>query len=119
MDIVTYLQGENRRSIEIMNVLLELTEEKQQRNDMTALSWNEVKKRFRQTKPIPESTLYRMYRQCRDELEALGLVELIPINVSAADIRLTEQGIRVAKLISEFTHRITEEMQKNEKVKNT
>jgi len=111
MDIVTYIQGRTKCSLEIINALLEITVEKQRKQEDAVISWKEIKTRYRQKKPIPEATLYRMYRQCRDELVELGLAVLVPLDRAAANVELTQQGIKIAEITSKFTSRLIQEMQ--------
>lgn len=121
MDILTYIQGQSRRSLNVIIALLEITMEKQKKQEDTAISWNEVKTRFKQQKPIATSTLYHLYRQCRDDLVELGLAILVPCAHSrdsrASDIKLTAQGSKIAVIIAEFTNQLTKEMENNTTVK--
>lgn len=123
MDIITYIQGRTKCSLDLINALLEITREKQRKREDTAISWKEVRTLFKQKnynnrETIADSTLYHMYRQCRDELVELGLAVLIPIDRVAANIRLTPQGIRIAQITSEFASRLIQEMQHRSTDKN-
>jgi len=116
MDILTYIQGRTKCSLDIINALLEITREKQRKREDTAISWKEVRTLFKQKncnnrETIADSTLYHMYRQCREELVELGLAALVPIDRVAANVRLTPRGIKIAVITSEFTSRLAQEMQ--------
>jgi len=115
VNVITYIQGRTKCSLDIINALLEITEKKQRKQEDTTISWKEIKTLFKQKnchseKAIADSTLYHMYRQCRDELVELGLAVLIPIDRVAANVRLTPQGIRIAHITSEFASRLMQEM---------
>jgi hypothetical protein len=67
---------------------------------------------------MANSTFYHRYRQYRDELVELGLAISVPIDRVAANVRLTLQGIKIAETASEFTSRLTQEMQLEQTSKN-
>jgi len=100
MDILTYLQGQGRHSIDVLLAIFTLTKQKQKEpNEAVSISWKEIEKYVEQNmSKISDGT----YRARRQELLEMGLVELERINPLASNVKLTSKGMMVASLIKEF-----------------
>lgn len=105
MDILTYLQGQGRHSIDVLLAIYTLTQQKQkeQKIEEVRISWKDVESWIKQNiSNISDGT----YRARRQELLEMGLVELDRIDALRSNVKITAKGMTIASLIKEFADAI-------------
>jgi len=103
MDVLTYLQGQGRHSIDVLLAIYTLTQQTKKEGN-TELGWKEINQWIQKNlnTTLSDST----YRARRQELEALGLVELSPIDKLRSTVKLTPKGAKYATVVIEFLEKI-------------
>jgi repressor of nif and glnA expression len=98
MDIVDYLQGQFRHSIDVLLAIYELSSSPEK-----PVGWKQVREWFRQRgKRLPDGT----FRKRRNELEQLKLVRKISVDPLKFNVAITPKGVEVARALEDLTSKL-------------
>jgi hypothetical protein len=105
MDIVTYVQGKGRHSLDVLLAIFNVTQAKQKhkRTEDVSVGWKDIKERCKQQ---GKSLSDMAYKKRRDELVQMELIALSPIDQLRNNVKMTRTSMTAASKISEFIQNI-------------
>lgn len=101
MDILTYIQGKGKHSIDILLAIYAITAERMQKEELKdiIISWKDIKEGVKSKgKTLSDGT----YRDRRDELVDLGMLEKVRTDPLKHNVRMTERGLRIGEAFQKF-----------------
>jgi len=101
MKILNYIQGEGKHSIDVLLAIYAITVERLQKQELQdiVISWKDIKEQVKSTgRTLSDGT----YRDRRDELVDLGILEKVRTDPLKHNVKMTQRGLQIGEALQKF-----------------